>query len=112
MTNEELCREAIDKFGIDFQYDMLIEECSELIQACIKVKRGMSMVPLIEEIADVENMIMQIKYIIENKTRVNSGVKIDWNEFRDVKLRRLEQLLKSRGFEKISSLYKSGEIER
>jgi len=93
MTNEEICKEAIEKFGIDFQYDMLIEECSELIQACIKVKRGMTMVPLIEEIGDVENMIMQIKYIIEEKTRVNSGLKINWNDFRDMKLKRFERIL-------------------
>jgi hypothetical protein len=73
---------------------MLIEECAELIQASIKVKRGMSMVPLIEEIADVENMIMQIKYIIENKTRVNSGLKIDWDVFREMKLKRFERILK------------------
>ena len=94
MANEEICKEAIDKFGIDFQYDMLIEECAELIQACVKVKRGMSMVPLIEEIADVENMIMQIKYIIENKTRVNAGIEIDWDSFRDMKLKRFEKKLR------------------
>ena len=94
MTNEEICKEALERYGIDFQYDMLIEECAELIQACVKVKRGMSMVPLIEEIADVENMIMQIKYIIENKTRVNAGMKIDWNSFRDMKLKRFEGILK------------------
>jgi len=109
MTNDEICREAIDEFGINFQYDMLIEECSELIQACVKVKRGMSTASLIEEIADVENMIMQIKYIIENKTRVNSGFKIDWNEFRNLKLKRFEQLLKLRKFEKISAPYRTGE---
>ena len=93
MTNEEICKQAVYKFGIDFQYDMLIEECSELIQACIKVKRGGGTLNLIEEVADVENMIMQIKYIVDEKSRVNSGIKIDWNDYKKMKLQRFERIL-------------------
>jgi NTP pyrophosphatase (non-canonical NTP hydrolase) len=55
---------AMDKFGLDAQMDMLIEECSELIQAALKLKRKKyndfdSMQNFNEEMADVLNMIDQ-----------------------------------------------------
>lgn len=55
-----------DHFGIDNQLDMLTEECAELIQAINKYKRNTanSYVNLAEEIADVEIMLQQIKYLV------------------------------------------------
>ena len=60
--------EIIDHYGIDKQYDQLIEECSELIKAICKYKRDdilqSDIIPtanIIEEIADVENLIEQLK---------------------------------------------------
>lgn len=56
--------QVINHYGIDKQYDQLIEECSELIQAICKYKRYQtdeSKAKISSEIADVENLIEQIK---------------------------------------------------
>lgn len=62
--------QIINHYGIDKQYDQLIEECSELIQAICKYKRDdllqsdnniVTTANIIEEMADIENLIEQIK---------------------------------------------------
>ncbi len=61
---EELYEAAIEQWGLSFELSMLCEECSELIQAAIKVSRLSSLRSdepeeldnLIEEIADVQIM--------------------------------------------------------
>jgi NTP pyrophosphatase (non-canonical NTP hydrolase) len=65
---KELGKKAIDKWGFDAQFDMITEECAELIQAVNKVKRakdGMDVICAIEdftdEVADVEIVLSQIK---------------------------------------------------
>ena len=74
---EEMERQCIliaDHYGIDFQSNQLIEECAELIQAINKYKRKFlrgqpvresgGKTPrdmIVEEIADVEVMLCQIK---------------------------------------------------
>lgn len=61
----------INHYGVDRQYNQLIEECSELIQAICKYKRDdllqsdndiVTTANIIEEIADVENLIEQLKF--------------------------------------------------
>jgi len=89
MTKDELCEKALHHYGHLFQLTMMEEECAELIQACTKVSRGMSIHSLIEEIGDVENMIMQMKYDIKHLYKVD----VDWNENRNWKLKRLEEML-------------------
>jgi NTP pyrophosphatase (non-canonical NTP hydrolase) len=65
MDEEEkfsLLDQAIRKWGWGLQADMAIEECSELIQAICKRKRGYQNEDnLIEEIADVCIMMDQMK---------------------------------------------------
>lgn len=61
-------KRAIDKFGELKQYDILIEECSELIHAICKCKRynkfsGLLFHDFIDEMADVQIMINQFKEI-------------------------------------------------
>lgn len=56
-------RYIADHYGKEKQLDMLIEECAELIQAISKYNRGKSFNCVAEEIADVEIMIEQIKYL-------------------------------------------------
>jgi len=57
-----LLDQAICKWGPELQADMAIEECSELIQAICKRKRGYPDEDnLIEEIADVCIMMDQLK---------------------------------------------------
>lgn len=66
IENKQL--KIINHYGIDHQYDRLIEECSELIQAICKYKRFDILqsdidttAKIMEEMADVLNVIEQIK---------------------------------------------------
>lgn len=64
--------ESAKYYGFDLQSNLLMEECAELIQAVNKYKRkiysGLSVYStldnLIEEIADVELMLEQIKALL------------------------------------------------
>jgi len=58
----------IDTYGTTPQIDMAIEECSELIKALLKARRGKDEPEvlrdaIIDEIADVEIMLNQLKII-------------------------------------------------
>ena len=75
---EKKCLEIARYYGFDAQTNQLIEECAELIQAINKYKRqflrgqpvresGDGKTPrdmIVEEIADVEVMLCQIKYLL------------------------------------------------
>lgn len=70
MTNNdmELFREALDKWGIEAQRTMCIEECAELINALAKETRGRSTNDdILTELADVSIMVdqMALHYGIE-----------------------------------------------
>lgn len=61
-------------FGYEAQSNQLIEECAELIQAVSKYRRAaakgedeklIALSNLVEEIADVEIMIEQIKHLLQ-----------------------------------------------
>jgi NTP pyrophosphatase (non-canonical NTP hydrolase) len=53
---------AIRKWGDDLQFTVLAEECSEVIKEVMKRQRGYeNKYALVEEIADLEIMIGQIK---------------------------------------------------
>lgn len=59
-------KDSIDNFGQNLQFDVSVEECSELIKAIIKLKRNATIKnlnDLCEEIADVEIIIEQLRYI-------------------------------------------------
>ena len=62
MTDTEVCRKAVSTWGVDNQLDQAIEECAELICAIRHHRRGRSC-SLVEEIADVEIMISQMRLI-------------------------------------------------
>jgi len=55
--------QAIEAWGEDAQLGMLQEECAELIAAINKLRRGEPASVVIEEIADVELMLAQMRYI-------------------------------------------------
>lgn len=84
-----LFKQTIEKWGIDAQGMMAIEEMAELTKALCKVKRkgytytAESILPLYEELADVRLMLDQLDYIFNF-----SDVSI-----RQQKLARLEALL-------------------
>lgn len=61
---DQLCEEALEKWGFDPQMDMVIEETSELTKAILKYRRKPSCdraTDIAKEIADVEIMLMQLK---------------------------------------------------
>lgn len=68
---KEQAKTIAKKAGYENQSMMLIEECSELIQAVSKYKRAvtreertLAYLNYLEEIADVELMLFQIKYLL------------------------------------------------
>ena len=82
----ELYREVIDKYGIEAQKDMLLEEMSELQFAILKARRKKLSITdgIIEEIADVEIVIDQLKF----------HYNIDTYDIKIKKLKRLQERLK------------------
>ena len=62
MTEPQILEAAIKTFGERPQEEMAVEECSELIQAISHKHRGREH-NIVEEIADVEIMLEQLKII-------------------------------------------------
>ncbi len=85
----ELYRNAYSLWGKEKQFNMLMEECAELIQACnkeLRFENTASMRGLVNELADVEIMVEQIKHM-EFMDDAVAMVKSQ-------KLQRLKQVLK------------------
>lgn len=73
---------VINKYGIEAQKMMLIEECGELLNAVAKLNRGRSTkTDIITELADVHIMVEQM------------ACYFGWEEFKAEKGRKLERLL-------------------
>ena len=87
MTNEqyELLKKAITCYGAEHQENLCIEECAELIQAINKKHRGLEH-NIIEEIADVEIMLEQLKII--------NCCRADVEKNKQEKLQRLKERLR------------------
>lgn len=79
--------EVADHFGYEIQSEQLVEECAELIQAVNKYRRARgtgqptsiseeeAFLNLVEEIADVESMLEQIKYLLKIPQEMVDGIK-------------------------------------
>lgn len=74
--------EIIKHYGIGNQMDLLAEECAELIVAVSKFRRTKFAdlefelsYNLVEEMADVENVIEQIKLLIPGAARLIETIK-------------------------------------
>lgn len=72
MNIAEEIKKIAEHYGYEAQSNQLIEECAELIQAISKHLRAkewdkeqIALENLIEEIADVEIMLEQIKYLLQ-----------------------------------------------
>lgn len=86
---------SAEYYGYDKQSQLLVEECSELIQAVCKynryknTKRSMKCLKnLVEEVADVEIMLEQIKAMLnitEEHTRAWKAIKVKRTQERIVK---------------------------
>ncbi|MBK7362878.1 MAG: hypothetical protein IPJ01_11320 [Micavibrio sp.] len=88
VDKDKICKDAVDTFGVNNQFDMVFEEFGELIQALNKIKRTFDINKLSEikegkvkfnnvkealvyggmcsEIADAKIMIRQLEYIFSN----------------------------------------------
>ena len=85
--NDDLYQLVLDKWGSDAQLTVVIEELSELIKEVCKMKRGMNHIEhLAEEVADVEIMCEQLRYIFDIDEPVD--------EWKQLKLARLADRLK------------------
>ncbi len=78
---QTILKSIINKYGDFVQIDICIEECSELIKALLKMRRNedISRVPvlkkdIIEEIADVNIMIEQLKIIYDCEKEVDDEI--------------------------------------
>ena len=80
---KSLYETAIKFFGETNQVNVAIEECSELIKALCKLRRGGDLSSVFEEIADVEIMLEQLKIIFDCEDEVAYH--------RNIKLGRLEK---------------------
>ena len=61
----KMCEKAVEKWGVDAQLVILIEECSELTKEATKMLRGHGRREnMIEELADVTVMCEQLRIIL------------------------------------------------
>lgn len=92
MERVKVLRSAIETYGREAQMDMVIEECSELIQAICKYKRAdkaditaICEQNIAEEMADVEIMLDQLKMMLQLHSLVDT--------YGEIKVSRLEKRL-------------------
>jgi hypothetical protein len=73
---ESVYKRAVDVWGVEIQMGMMIEESAELIHSISKYRRSYNKSEdikqdafnhLCEEVADVENMINQMRYMLDDK---------------------------------------------
>ena len=76
-----LCRDIFNYYGSNSQMDVTQDECAELIQAISKVKREgireRTYDNLIEELADVEIMIEQMKFMLRDNLEDVIKIKLE-----------------------------------
>lgn len=84
MRKDRLYKKAYEKWGLDTQVGKTLEELSELIIALVRQHPQ----KVYEEMADVEIMLEQLKYIFGCRDMVNI--------FKQVKLKRLEKMLEEK----------------
>lgn len=85
--NNDLYQLALDKWGVNGQLTVAVEELSELTKEICKTLRNIwNTNDLAEEVADVEIMCEQLRYIFSIDEDVN-----DWKTY---KLNRLANRLK------------------
>lgn len=91
IERQDIYRKAVEKWGIEAQLFMLVEECAELQKAASKIYRGNKnnldlKRQLGEEMADVLNMIDQLQSIFN----IDGLVRV----VRQEKMERLKEILR------------------
>ena len=70
---EKILSQAIEKYGVENQINMAIEEMSELIDVLCKHRRGrVGVEEIAEEVADVTIMTEQLRMIINDLSATNT----------------------------------------
>lgn len=86
MKKKELYKKAYRLWGVSFQLDLMVEECSELVVAIQHWKRDrVGGGKIAKEIVDVEIMCEQLRYIFGSE---------DIDAWKKVKLIRLKERIK------------------
>jgi len=89
MDRDEIYRAALDRWGIEAQYDQAVEECAELIAVLKHFRRGkVDEKAVIDELADVSLMLGQLTYMLGPR-KVEGAI--------EEKLKKLKGLLDSDG---------------
>ena len=92
----DFLKRIINRYGVPSQIDMVIEECSELTKALLKMRRNTDTSPetveslkaeIITKIADVSIMLEQLKIIFDCDEEVNREI--------DYKLKRQLERIKN-----------------
>lgn len=84
MNNTAHYKKVIDKFGVEKQIIVAVEELSELQKALCKYLREKGdILAITEEMADVQIMLEQLEFIFSNTTAIQS--------IKDMKIRRTEE---------------------
>jgi NTP pyrophosphatase (non-canonical NTP hydrolase) len=96
--SDNLFQASIETFGVDAQWRQLQEECGELIAAVNQVIfRGRDPVDkILEELASVELMINQVKYLLKCPIACNTFMELEkeksWDAIRKQK-EKVEKLI-------------------
>ena len=85
MDNQEIYSKAALTWGISSQLNMLIEEMAELMVEVRHIDRGIDSPGLPGEVADVEIMLEQLKYIL--------AIEKDVETIKELKINRLKKML-------------------
>lgn len=83
-SSQKACKEIITHYGLKKQLDIVVEECSELIQAICKAKRRFEpdtvsiTSDIVEEVTDVQIMLMQLVQVMSPMEREYLHSQIDY----------------------------------
>ena len=86
--------DAVNHFGVDSQLIVAIEEMAELTKELTKYKRGLGTTAgIAEELADVEIMLEQLRYIFSKKVGSLSNFNQVVEAFKEQKRLRLMRVI-------------------
>lgn len=93
-NNVDLYNKALMKWGNQFQCMMVMEECAELQKVVSKYNRNKAHeLDVIEEIADVEIMLGQLKLILAGSKKYLPNIAEEVDKVKKEKLNRLKKIL-------------------
>jgi len=77
MITKELSEKAVEKWGLERQTDMVIEEVGEFLQAWNKIKRGqITQREYVEEMVDCYIMFSQMRHYMGNYLKISTVINV------------------------------------